>query len=129
MNSWERIASKNSCSSDELRFWAAALLVFALLIYAGLGWVPPRSPGEQGRKPVTVRQVLQVDLRVSPLLNVNEATEDELQELPGIGPVLARRIVEYRLKHGPFSTLEELTEVSGIGLATLDRLRGSITLE
>lgn len=63
------------------------------------------------------------------LININTATAEELDELPGIGPVLAERIVTYRTEHGPFQTEEELMEVSGIGEATLEDLRGEITLE
>ncbi len=56
-------------------------------------------------------------------INVNTATEEELCELPEIGPVLARRIVEYRTKHGPFENSEALLEVSGIGRAKLQKMR------
>ena len=63
------------------------------------------------------------------LININTATAEELDELPGIGPVLAGRIVDYRTEHGPFESEEDLMEVSGIGQATLEELRGEITLE
>jgi len=62
------------------------------------------------------------------LVNINTATADELAALPGIGPVTAQRIVEYRTQFGPFSTLEDLTLVFGIGPATLDQIRDLITL-
>lgn len=64
---------------------------------------------------------------ISPV-DVNAASAEELAELPGIGPVLARRIVEYREEHGPFSAEEALMEVSGIGEAKLAGLEGRITL-
>ena len=63
---------------------------------------------------------------VSPL-DINSAPVDELAELPGIGEVLAERIVEYRAEHGPFKTVEELTEVSGIGERKLAELEGRVT--
>lgn len=53
-------------------------------------------------------------------INVNTAGVTELMELPGIGEVLAQRIVDYREKHGPFRSLEDLTEVSGIGEKRLE---------
>ncbi len=56
-------------------------------------------------------------------INVNTATEEELLALPEIGPVLAKRIVEYRTKHGPFENSEALLEVSGIGRAKLQKMR------
>ncbi len=56
-------------------------------------------------------------------LDVNTATEEELAELPGIGPVLARRIVEYRRTHGPFRGPEDLLAIKGIGPKRLSRLK------
>lgn len=54
---------------------------------------------------------------------VNRATATELESLPGVGPVLAERILSHREEHGPFDTVEDLLDVSGIGEATLARLR------
>jgi len=56
-------------------------------------------------------------------LDLNTATEKELAGLPGIGPVLARRIVEYRRRHGPFRSPEDLLAIKGIGPRRLERLR------
>jgi competence protein ComEA len=61
-------------------------------------------------------------------VNLNLATAEELDALPGIGPVLAGRIVEWRTEHGRFTAFEELAEVSGIGPAVLGRLRDRVTL-
>ena len=57
------------------------------------------------------------------LLSLNTATADELQELPGVGPVLAERIVSHRDAVGRFETVDDLLEVSGIGEAKLAALR------
>ena len=57
-------------------------------------------------------------------INVNRATIEELQSLPGIGPARAADLVAYREVHGPFATLESLTAVSGIGPAIVGRLEG-----
>lgn len=62
-------------------------------------------------------------------LDINAAGEEELTSLPGIGPALARRIVEYRAEHGPFASVEDLVEVSGIGTSKLAALEGWITAE
>lgn len=62
------------------------------------------------------------------LVNVNTATEAELETLPGIGPVLAAAIVAYRTEHGPFTSVEQLEEVSGIGPATLAEIRDLVTV-
>ena len=63
---------------------------------------------------------------VSPL-NINTASEEELASLPGIGGVLAGRIVDYRTEHGPFEAEEDLLKVSGIGERKLAELDGRIT--
>jgi competence protein ComEA len=56
-------------------------------------------------------------------VNLNSATSADLQRLPGVGPVLASRILAWRQAHGRFSTVEELQEVSGIGPARFAVLR------
>ncbi|WP_420127727.1 ComEA family DNA-binding protein [Longimicrobium sp.] len=56
-------------------------------------------------------------------VDVNRATADELATLPGIGPALARRIVEWRGANGRFATVDDLDKVPGIGPATVERLR------
>lgn len=60
-------------------------------------------------------------------LNINTATAAELEALPGIGPALAARIVDYRAAHGPFQGPEELMNVSGIGEKTYAGLAEQIT--
>jgi competence protein ComEA len=62
-----------------------------------------------------------------PPLDVNAADEAELQRLPGVGPTLARRIVEAR-GNGPFKSPDDLRRVKGIGPKTLDSLRPYITV-
>ena len=61
-------------------------------------------------------------------ININTASAAELEALPGIGPVLAQRIVDHRQANGPFRTAEGLTEVSGIGEGILGRIRDLITV-
>jgi competence protein ComEA len=60
------------------------------------------------------------------VVNLNDATEDELSRLPGIGPGKARAIAEHRHAH-PFRRIDELTKVKGIGRKTFGRLRPYIT--
>jgi competence protein ComEA len=62
------------------------------------------------------------------LVNINTADSETLQTLPGIGPALAGRIIDYRDEHGPFVTVDDLTAVKGIGEATLEKLRPLITV-
>ncbi len=62
-------------------------------------------------------------------INLNTATLEELDSLPGIGEVLAQRILDYREEHGGFQSLEDLMKVDGIGESTFEELKGKITLE
>ncbi|HHC08355.1 MAG TPA: ComEA family DNA-binding protein [Actinobacteria bacterium] len=59
-------------------------------------------------------------------IDLNRADAAELEQLDGVGPVLARRIVEYRAAHGPFRTVEDLLDVPGIGEAKLAAIRPGI---
>lgn len=61
------------------------------------------------------------------LVNVNTASQKELESLPGIGEVIAQRIIEYRETHGPFTTVEDLLKVKGIGPKKLEKLRDRVT--
>lgn len=64
----------------------------------------------------------------APVLNLNEATADELEQIPGIGPALAERIVLYRAAYGPFPHIDTLTEIKGIGPDLLDRMKPHLTV-
>lgn len=61
-------------------------------------------------------------------VNINNATQSELETLSGIGPSLANKIIEYRKKNGGFKKLEELKEVSGIGEAKFESIKKYVTI-
>lgn len=61
-------------------------------------------------------------------VNINRASSSELETLPGIGPALADRIVSDRDRNGPFSTLDDLTRVSGIGESVVDNIGALATV-
>lgn len=70
----------------------------------------------------------QQTVSVQGTLNINTATLEELDSLPGIGPVIAQRIVDYRESIGGFQSIESITEVSGIGEATFTKIKEQITV-
>ena len=61
-------------------------------------------------------------------LNINVATEMELQQLPGIGPELAGRIVSYRQENGPYAAVEQIMDVEGIGEVRFQQIQALITI-
>lgn len=95
----------------------------------------PVSNGQQVHIPRVGEKAAQKNPSSSPTpslsspLNLNTATAAELEQLPGIGPSLAARIVQYRQEHGPFRTVDALLLVSGIGPATLEKIRGLVTVD
>jgi competence ComEA-like helix-hairpin-helix protein len=62
-------------------------------------------------------------------IDLNRATADELQLLPGVGPALSKRIVEYREAKGDFARIEDIMQVSGIGPKTFEAIRDYLTVE
>ncbi|MDP3999987.1 MAG: helix-hairpin-helix domain-containing protein [bacterium] len=62
------------------------------------------------------------------LININTATASELENLPGVGEVTAKKIIDYREAFGPFESAEELMEVSGIGEKTFEKMRDQVTV-
>jgi competence protein ComEA len=62
------------------------------------------------------------------VIDVNSADQVALETIPGVGPVTALAIIDYRTQNGPFASVEELLEVSGIGPATLESIRPYVTV-
>lgn len=98
---------------------------------------PPIVPGEAHSQPSLAAkqpapsvssQLAPRPATVKARLDVNQATVQEFDQLPGIGPALAQRIIDYRRSHGPFTGVEDLSLVKGIGPKKLDRLRGLVTV-
>ena len=56
-------------------------------------------------------------------IDLNRATAEDLDAIPGLGPALAQRIIDYRQAHGPFKKIEDLREVSGVGPQNLEKLK------
>lgn len=71
---------------------------------------------------------LTTDSNQSGLININTASADELKQLPGIGDVLANRIIAYREFNGPYQTVDDLTNVEGVSSTLVDSIRDLITV-
>ncbi len=85
------------------------------------------AEGQQVHIPVAGEQPVAIAAE-SVLIPINSAAAPLLEQLPGIGPVLAQSIVEHRERYGPFQRLEDLLEVEGIGPAKLEAIRDLIRI-
>jgi competence protein ComEA len=103
------------------RIVRTATSLFALVLALGLPVVHA-----QDAKPQTTRRSAQP--AVSSPININTATAAELEALPGVGPAMAARIVEFRTKNGGFKKLEDLMNVKGIGEKTFLKLKPLVTI-
>jgi len=83
------------------------------------------DPKESKSKPIykTVKPTTKIEKLLFNSININTASEKELQRLPRIGPAKAKLIVEFRNKNGKFNYVEELLEIKGIGKKTLEKLK------
>ena len=100
---------------------SVALILLVLLLLPFRPYVGREIP--PAGLPPLVTAPAQARLKAENPLYLNAATEEELQTLPGIGPVRAKSIVDYRNHNGPFRSVEELTAVDGIDLGVLEQLR------
>ena len=107
----------------------STLINLAMLVEDGMQiWVPwqlvddlvGKNPGKAEIDPVTRHP--------GGLININTATQTELETLSGIGPVTAKAIIQYRQENGPFSEIEAIQAVSGIGPVTFEKIREFITV-
>jgi competence protein ComEA len=133
----------------------SGMLVTTVLLVLWMGWPAPLDPtmlagvqtgeGEreetalQREEPHTAPQATVATTSSIPTgarsqgkqgkLDLNRATAEELQHLPGIGPVLAQRVIEQRTTHGAFHTVDGLRNVKGIGKKRMDQLRPLIMVD
>lgn len=130
------------------------MLFATVLLVTWIGWPAPHDPVPVMGKVSPEREAQQTSPREEPTivarptqhtaslprtagrshekqgkLDLNRATAEELQGLPGIGPVLAQRVVDQRTTHGPFHTVDDLREVKGIGKKRMDQLRPLVMVD
>jgi competence protein ComEA len=96
------------------------ITILAVVLYLGSLAVMAQTPAAPKGKAAKAAQ--------SAPVNINQATPEQLTLLPGIGQVMAKRIVEFRQKNGPFKKVEDLLAVRGIGEKSLARMRSFIVL-
>jgi competence protein ComEA len=87
----------------------------------------PRE-GETDTAPLSSSEAEVSQAGSSNTININAASATELQQLKGIGDVLAQRILDYRAANGPFTSIEELQNVRGISTALIDEIQAEITV-
>jgi len=83
----------------------------------------PQNSGE-----ASADKTNQTNVVSSGKININTAGAAELEELPGVGPAIAQRIIQYRTENGPFSQPEDLLNVSGIGAKKYEAMRAQVTV-
>lgn len=116
-----------------------AMLAATVVVVLWIGWpVPQEKPtppvqGKAGTMPATMQEPATV-APVKPAvagnkLDLNRATVTELETLPGVGPVLAQRMVEWRKAHGRYRTVEDMRDVKGIGKKRMEQLRPLVTVK
>lgn len=111
-------------------FLLCALLFGCLLTSVGVEYFEAQDEPIHIQAPQFVEQQVKTksDKQISTTININTATLEELDTLPGIGPAIAKRIVEFR-KEQPFTKIEDIMLVKGIGKKKFAKLRERITVE
>ncbi len=90
---------------------------------------PPAEAASQAGNSPSAPPVARSQAPASPgKINLNTASQAELESLPGIGPSLAQRIIAYREENGPFKTIEDIQKVKGIGPAIFEKIKDLITV-
>jgi len=101
------------------------VLVVATFFFGGLSMIATEKV--LAAKPKAVLN-LQGQDQSPVMVNINKATSEELIKVRGIGPVMAKRIIEHRDKKGAFKTIDDLTQVQGIGSEKLQRIKDQVTV-
>ena len=132
----DRLALRSGFSTEPARFTAGFGIAFSLLqldyafqTHNDLGNTHQFSMSVFLKKR-TRERADKIEYQMELLkININTASEEQLQTLRGIGPTLSRRIVRYREDYGPFENIEDLKNVKGIGDVMFERIKDRITTE
>ncbi|NCP95613.1 MAG: helix-hairpin-helix domain-containing protein [Deltaproteobacteria bacterium] len=101
-------------------------LTFAALVAAPAAWAAEGpTPATAGHKVAAQAAAANPAMTT---VHLNTATAVELEKLPGVGPILAQRIVQYRTEHGPFTRVDQLDQVKGVGEQLLQQVQANLDL-
>lgn len=98
-------------------------LILTLLVVTGSGFAQEKGKAQAKKETTATTSATNPNA-----ININTADATKLDELPRVGPAIAKRIVAHREEHGGFKKLEELMNVKGIGPKTFEKLKEKITL-
>ena len=125
-----RVADAVARAGGSTRRAELAALNLAAPLVDGIQVLVPARVRMVGTAPSGDADVTAPDAAVAGLgakVSLGTATADELDELPGVGPVTAQKILDYRAEHGPFRSVDELDAVPGIGPTRVEQLRDLVT--
>ena len=109
------------------------MLAATVVAVLWIGWpaskdTPSQAVPDQPMKVQATPGPASVPAKAPSKIDLNRASVDELTMLPGVGPVLAQRMVEWRKAHGRYRSVDDLQEVKGIGKKRMEQLRPLVTV-
>ena len=99
--------------------------LFVILAVLAMATIPAAAAQQ---KPSAAKTASRASAAPTTPVNINTATQEQLETLPGLGPKVAQRIIEYRQKNGNFKKVEDLMNVKGIGEKSFLKLKPMLTI-